>query len=343
MNRYDERYDFRFATVEDIPDIMEYIDKVWKKGHILAKSRQFFENEFCSEEKVNVYLVLDRSTEKIAGITGFYEASKDPEHYDVWGSVWSVRNNADDIPMLGIELGKRMRKAIGMRCEIGVGVNKRTAIPILTRIFKDTVGRLDHYYMLNDRENYQIAEINDRHPVTKEMFSESNYRLKRITDISQLETSFDFSRFTECIPYKDAWYINKRFLNHPIYQYEVYAAQKNGKTDAILVMRKVYAQGEMAIRMVDYIGDKTVVAHLGRELCELLGDHAEYLDFYCYGFEQEKLEQAGFTKKTEDDPNVIPNYFEPFERSNVEIWFNSTSPDITICKADADQDRPNIL
>ena len=46
MSRYAERYDIRLAKYDEIPQIMAFIENYWKKDHILARDRGFFEYEF---------------------------------------------------------------------------------------------------------------------------------------------------------------------------------------------------------------------------------------------------------------------------------------------------------
>ena len=51
---FDDKYEFRLAKKKDIPAIMEYIDKCWKKGHILSQNRE------------NILRVMDTYTEKMS-------------------------------------------------------------------------------------------------------------------------------------------------------------------------------------------------------------------------------------------------------------------------------------
>ena len=56
------------------------------------------------------------------------------------------------------------------------------------------------------------------------------------------------------------------------------------------------------------------------------------------------MNQAGFILRTPSDSNVIPNYFEPFDQSNVPIfYFTNTNGKIYFFKGDGDQDRPSRI
>ena len=43
MNAYDVRYEIRLANKSDIDSIMKFIDKYWKKNHIMSRNRELFE------------------------------------------------------------------------------------------------------------------------------------------------------------------------------------------------------------------------------------------------------------------------------------------------------------
>lgn len=343
MNRYDERYDFYFAKAEDIDDIMEYIDTVWKKGHILGTDRAFFEYEFRDGDDVHFLIARDRLHNNIiAAINGFYPCSKDKAHFDIWGCMWSARKDNQDMPMLGVEIGRRLY-GLGHRTETGLGNNQNTAVPIQKRFFKDKTGKMEQYYMLNSRDDYKIADIVEKVSDIGTVCERNPFSMKKITEFQEIKEKFDFTRFCDSIPYKDGWYIEKRFFNHPVYTYDVYGVyNESGVIDALLTLKKVTVEDRSALRLVDFTGDKAVIPYLYENFKAVMTSDVEYIDFYCYGFEETALQKAGFIKRKEGDNNIIPNYFEPFVRENVDIWFNTTQQGaITICKADSDQDRPN--
>ena len=55
------------------------------------------------------------------------------------------------------------------------------------------------------------------------------------------------------------------------------------------------------------------------------------------------MRRAGFTRKDPEGQNVIPNYFEPFLQQNIALAYVTSEPNVRVCKADADQDRPNSM
>jgi len=337
-NTYDEKYEIRLAKSDDIPAIMEFIGKNWNLSHIMAVNRDFFEYEFLEEDGgVNFILAVDRAKGTIEGLEGFLKASHDKEHLDVWGSIWKVLPG--NMAFLGVELVKRWISAINCRNDIGVGDNPNTAIPILRRMLKRYIGKMKHYYMLADREDFKIARI-DHYPPKK--ICGSAARVIKFDSFDGLKERFEFEKYKDCVPYKDAWYIEHRFFKHPIYHYDVYGIELDEKIGAVFVLRNQECQGHVAVRFVDYIGEQRLFAELGAFFRELLKtDDFEYVDFYCGGFLENPILCAGFTPIEENDTNIIPNYFAPFLQENIDIWVDSASDKTVFTKADADQDRPN--
>lgn len=343
--RFEERYEFRLANRGDIEAIMRYIDQCWRKGHILSRNREMFEYEFCEGEDVHFLLAVDRETGEIEGLDGYYyTSSRRSGDFDVWGSMWSVRKDHRNLPMLGIAIANHYYKILGYRYEIGLGVNARTATPLQRDHFKVQTGLMKHYYMLKERDNYTIARIASA-KVTDADQHRDTLKLLQVEDRHQIEQIFDFEEKITTYPYKDGWYVDHRFFQHPVYHYDVYLiVGERAEAEALIVLRRVQHAGRNVLRIVDYMGKIESLPAVQHQLYDLMDADSEYIDFYCYGYDEQSILDAGFVERMPEDNNIIPNYFEPFEQKNVDCWYNSDAKEnFRICKADADQDRPNMV
>lgn len=345
MNQFDERYEIRLADCSDIEMIMNFIDKYWKKGHIMSLDRDLFLYEYQDGDHINFILAIDKRTGLLEGIFGFIKCSdtKDLKKKDIWGSMWKVRENADNMPLLGIELAKRVFEITGCRTQIGNGANPATTIPLRRYYFHDKTIRMKQYYKLNpETEEFNIAAVKKRPKYLPGNQGETKITLFRT--MKEVKEYFNIESI-ESIPYKDSWYVNKRFFCHPYYHYYVYGlTNKEGRTGALMMTRVIECSGAKVLRIVDYIGDQALFSGLGVPLERIMEEmNLEYVDFYTYGFKDQYLYDAGFDYRSEDDPNIIPNFFEPFLRENVDIWAHYNLEGTLFFKADGDQDRPNQL
>lgn len=337
MNDFDKKYDIRFAKYEEIDEVMQFLDTYWKKGHILAKNRAFFEYEMVVDGRVNYVIAKDRESGLIHGIDGFVMASRSREKLDIWGSIWKVIPGS--MGMLGLELDKRLKEYTGCRSCLSIGINPRTAVPLARKMmgYKD-VGKMRHFYCLANHGDYRIAKIEHFEPFVEN--EENQVQLIQFNDIKELEKNYDFSCSEDTVPYKDAWYINRRYFKHPIYKYQVYGLAESGNVRALLVCREQEYNASTALRMVDYIGKPELFAGISGFLKSGLEKY-EYIDFYCHGFDTTYVRRAGMIEVRENDTNIIPNYFAPYVAENVDIWVGTLKEGAVFFKADGDQDRPN--
>ena len=70
----------RLANLKDKKNIQVFLDKYWKKDHILSLSDKLFDYMYKNEisKKYNFLISIDDKTNNINGLLGFIEA----KHYD---------------------------------------------------------------------------------------------------------------------------------------------------------------------------------------------------------------------------------------------------------------------
>lgn len=327
----------RRASKSDVPAIIRFIREQWNPNHIFVIEPGFFEYMLCDGNDVNVIIAAD-SSGKIYGMEGvtFYNSSDRP---DSTGMMWRCLKTENI--MLGIEIDQYMASFKNQRFHFGVGSNPETTLKITKKFYKHVTGKMDHFYRLRKKSDYRIAVIHHAEILPA---AEKNVKLTEVTGADALEKILPEEYLKEMTPYKDLIYLKKRYFDNPIYRYHVYGIeQPNRPVRSVLVMRVVEAEGSRAIKIVDFIGDNSDLLGIGAAVDERMEQFgAEYADIYCTGLEDELMKQAGFVRLKDDDSNIIPNYFEPFEQRNVDIYY--TAPymeNVRLFRGDADQDRPN--
>jgi hypothetical protein len=337
-----ELHTIRFAENSDFNGIIDFIRTDWNANHIFVHDIDFFKYEFCYDDSINFILAINNKTGQIDGLEGFIKYTKQLENSDIFAVLWKVRNNTGD-PILGVRVLTALKDHLPVRAFLGIGLNPKT-LPIY-RYIGYTTEKLTQYYLLNDTlDDYKIAEIRYRPQIAIEK-TKGGYDLVRIHTMDELKSVFKINLFKERIPFKDEWYLNRRYFNHPIYNYQIFGIQRQGgNVDSILVAREASANDSKVLRIVDFIGCDEDLACIGFPLHQLMVENRyEYIDFYQYGIDEEILINAGFSRRQDNDGNIIPNYFEPFVRKNVEIsFFTTCNGKFHMFKGDGDQDRPSI-
>lgn len=335
------KYEIRFARYDEIPAIMQYIDEDWKKGHIMATNRRLFEYEFVDQNKhVNMLILYNHDDDRIDGCQGIIKSALGENYYDSWGSILKVRKECRGFH--GIALEKTVKLLEGNRHYLGIGQNPNTSVKLFQKLFKDNAAKMSHYYRIADLEDYKIAVINHKEKNSSRC-NKNDYIIIEYSDENQFVSEVDVLKLRAYIPYKNKEYLLHRYFHHPIYQYHVYGIYLENILQAIFVIRYQPYNGRKVVRIVDYVGNEESMEALNEFWNELFKDESvEYADFYEYGFSEQNLLRAGFILLKEGDTNIIPNYFGPFLKENVDIWVTwPRGLNAKFCKADGDQDRPS--
>jgi hypothetical protein len=318
---------------------MEAIRNHWDSNHILAHNKDFFLYMFGGDKNnINMILAEDVSTHNMAGFLGYFKYTATMP-FDVALVMWKAITNRG---MLGLSMLQHLIDNLQPRFIFSVGINPDTAMPIYKALHFYT-GKLDHYYRISDNNEYKIAQIIKKYilPVTSSELDVLNIETPEIFDYTIELDSRDRK-----YPYKDNEYFYHRFFHYPIYKYIVYAIISKGKKKAraFFVGREIEKFGVKIFRIVEYIGSEGYFAGISVPLQNLMVEkNYEYIDCYCYGMSEATMNAAGLIRRTEEDKNIIPNFFEPFLCKNGDIYYCSNkADDFRFFKADADQDQPRL-
>lgn len=358
LEKFNENGRIRFAQKKDIPAIMKFIEEYWASNHILAHDREIFEFQYVYGDEVCFVLNEDQETGEIDSVLGYIPYGTEGDR-DIFTAIWKVNKSSGF--MQGTELICYLEKY--GRCKNLYCVGLATRVVSIMKYLRKKIADFDHYYRLNPAvKEYRIAEIHTfpegfpgqsgatgqpqpaEKPQTPDM-SEGvapQAQFKRVSEFAQVEQMLAKGS-EERFPYKTPSYVKRRYFEHPEYEYDKWHIRLDGK-EALLVCRVQEAAGSRVYRVIDCLGDLGCIAGCGK-LFEQIFTEAdyEYADCLVCGMDESLMKAAGFTRKSEEDGNIIPNYFEPFEKRNVTIHnFMPKNVDTVMFKGDGDQDRPNF-
>lgn len=331
----------RRANENDIAKIMAFINDHWKKDHILAVSKDFFIYQHVWKDEVCYIIAETCNSNEIEGVLGYITYSQDQPR-DLFGAIWKVRSNS--YPMLGMKMQLYALKNLDARTFSAIALNPST-LSMHAR-WGAYMGELKQYYMLGAHDEYKIAEIHMQPNSTYEN-NIKQYTLRKVAVADDIIEVCEYEKQIGKIPIKSFEFVKHRYFDHPIYIYNNYAViDDTAHIKGMLVTREVQYKERRVLRILDYLGDTEAISHLGQALQALLNENMyEYIDFYEYGLDDNLLKQAGFVLRKKNDINIIPNYFEPFVKDNIDIAFYTSekSGNVILFKGDGDQDRPNFI
>lgn len=314
--------------------LMNFIDVNWKKGHVLAKNEHLLQWQYLSKETdfLNFYgSFVGETMESILGFisTNHFDPAIDTK--DIWLSIWKKSDNSIS-KVAGLAVLWKLKSDLKPQSIVAVGINDNVAKLYSGMGF--VVDTMTQYYYPNFHINEHKLLINP-----KKMSSKSIKNDTQLIEIKDLRSCCIKHKYR---PAKTINYLINRYQLHPFYQYRFFAVYVREKLECILVTRVVCESGAKCMRIVDCLGDLGNLNSLRYDLDKLLtAEKLEYIDFFCYGISKDILNRMGFIPR---EDAIIPNYFEPFVPSvvDIKIAMSSLIENYVVFKGDSDQDRPNI-
>lgn len=348
MEQYRERYikmayEIRYCKENELEKLVSFIKNHWKEDHVFVKNTELLKWQHFDEKykRYNFVVAYNTFDEEFDGILGFIPLS----HYDTkisnndtWLAIWKVNELKTKGHISGMDLLYFLKKDYKPNSIGSLGISD--IAKEIYKVLRYNMGFLNHYYIINeDIKKTFICDVKNIEPRQNIFDSDTDLLIKELKDISELNNLYGIY-----YPYKTPDYIVNRYINHPIYSYNVLLISKGDNPPVCaFVIRKINVSDRMCIRIVDVLGDLKKLSNINRVIQRYLQDqNAEYIDLMNTGIDQTVFEELGFMKKGSND--IIPNYFEPFLRENIEVAFAYRGyKDYIFFKGDSDQDRPNMI
>ena len=335
-----KNYTVRRCRKDEYEKLIAFLHDYWNANHVFCRNKTIFEFQHGTAEKgeYDFVIAVHNESGEIHAVLGYitttrYNGNDMEEPEAVYGALWKARDDVKDKESgkLGLAVLQYLLKQYPNSDYITLGLS-RDSQSIYQALHFD-FGTMNHYYIANPAiGDYFIAGS----PEVDEEEDNSEYTIREMKEVpSELKNIYH--------PNKNTTYIKNRYLKHPYYHYSLLGIYRKEEPLCLWVTREIEVEGHRCIRIVDMIGDLEKIKNMkGQAIAYLKERDAEYIDCYNYGIDKHAFLQAGF-KEVEKD-TIIPNYFEPFEKKNVDIHYAAYAKNpIVIFKADGDQDRPNLL
>jgi hypothetical protein len=326
------------ASIKETKPIKNFLHQFWKENHVLSKNEQLLYFQHKNNEQLN-FVINKSSIDEITSLLGFI-----PTHHfdknlfnqaDYWLAIWKVVDQIAS-PGEGFFLLKYLEKQFQPNSIGAIGINLN--VKKIYDALGYTTGILNHYYIAN---NYSKISHIARNLTVNSANKEPNHKKSDLVKITHSEFAEININYT-ANPLKSSEYIKNRYLNHPSYNYHIAGIVTDSNIVGIFIYRIIEINNSSCLRIVDLQGDYLNIFNLSEPISKLLNNSkAEYIDFLNFGLPIQLVESWGFNLKSND--TIIPEYFDPFVQSNIDIYFafKAKNPNYLIFKGDSDQDRPN--
>ena len=332
----------KILNFRNLKKLRIFIKNNWKKDHILAKDKSFLIWQYHKKKKISTAAAIFKN--KILGIQMYIPQS----HFDSRLSNKEIfltifRCLETKIPGLSIKIFKFILKKFKPSFIGTTGFSHRMINFHKWQGFK--VGLMNHHVAISPfKKKFKIAGVPKR--IKKFNYSKESEKYKIIEIKASNINLYKVDRsFYNQIPKKTLNFIFNRFLKHPIYSYFIFAVIKNKKITSTCILRMVKKNKISIFKIVDFIGHEKFFTHYRNVFFKLIKLYAaEYIDFYSYGINEKYILNAGFINRRKHKNLIIPEYFEPFVKKNINLMYgyiNNTKKKVKIFKGDGDRDRPN--
>jgi hypothetical protein len=187
------------------------------------------------------------------------------------------------------------------------------------------VGTLDHYYL-------------KKNMIKSKKFNNNFFNILNKKDIFSVNKKI----FSFQTPTKSKRFILNRYINHPIYNYIIYA---DNKKNSIIIFREIKFQNKKILKIIDFFGKSSSFVNYKSLFYFLILEKGYYsIDIYCHGIKKNILQKSGLKKTHKKE--IVPEFYEPFVKKNIKINFGYLAKknvkNVRLFKGDGDRDRPAL-
>jgi len=256
----------------------------------------------------------------------------------IWLTVWCTDkkiSGTDNLRLINY-LVKKIKNKITIAT---VGCNLYTFK--IYKILGFKCGKLNHFYYVNKKKKFfnLIKTVHKNNSVSKE----NSLKLIKLDLKENYTLIFELKKY-EILYKKNFEYFKKKYLDNKFMRYKYLFLKDKNRLKGFFILREDKFKNSKCLRLIEFFGDFDKIPKLTTDfqnLCDT-GNY-EYIDFYNFGIDKQKIIQSGLKLKNQSNQLVIPNYYMPFIKKNINLRFAFYPPSekMILFKGDCDQDRPN--
>lgn len=348
-----------FAHKSDKLKIIEFLHDHWRKNHIFVTNPEVMLWQHQSPQPLSEQLTFVFAQRKnsngqnellaLLGYIPFRRFDNAADWSELALAIWKVRDDAGT-PGLGLQLLKNIQRQLDPAMICAVGISE--IVKPIYQALGYTVSYLAHFALFSQKKS-SGGGVASGVPLDawKDIPAVSNVKILPVIGESlppDITPTFFDRLGCMSLPRKSWRYVVNRYIRHPWYQYNVRIVFIGKSPEACIIYRKVSIPEGSILRIVDALGNLEVLEYCGGSFREILDEQdCQYIDLMQWGIPEHVLMTGGFVSKKDHPDLILPNYFSPFEKRNIDIdiafkvYAGLKDQQVRLFRADSDQDRPN--
>ncbi len=342
------------AAAADLPDLREFWARVYRPDYVFLRSEALFHWQFGDAAAVKFHLKLARLDGALSAGLGYM-----PVEVTLGGRVvrgaWVV-NWMVEPKYRRLGLGPLLMREVMRQFDVTLNIGpNQDAINATTRMGWADFGELTRHVCVLDATMAQALTPSGQldWPKGSARSPASKLDVRAVKQFSSDATAlWDESQATaKAGVRRSAAYLNWRYARHPLFEYRLLEARRDGRLQGLAVCRveRVLDVPVRVGRITELLAAPDAMDGLvDAVLNEARAQQVAVVDFFT-SRPCEALRSHGFIEGEDSRAAQIPMLFQPVDRRRTGIRFLAFGPDGAtvraaqwfVTKGDGDQDRPN--
>lgn len=323
----------------EVKQIMNAIERLWHKPHVLAESQLILEWQHADKERNHFNIAVCRINGLIEAIVGYIPDNHFRRSIKNEGIALSFWVANPKYPGIGTYLMNAVISSY--KCDFFVTGVSAEAAPIYARLgfaldyMTHVVWKSEDFQpsIWGSSTQQDLAKIRgERHNKTVPL---KIYNLNRNSEIKWLQ------KWSKQYGGRNTHFLKNRYADHPIYIYQA-AEQENGHN--LIIFRIARTPFGNVMRIMEIFSENKEI--LCSMIFTILNDtRAQFADFYFGTSLKGNIDICECAIRVSPDTEMIfPDYLEPVVKKNIAIrwgWLAKGKKNIYVTRGDTDRDRPS--
>ena len=203
---------------------MRFIDEHWSRGHVLSWHQALMDWQHFDPASGRHNFLLGWRGSKLVGVLGFVPIRLyDPDlrdHSVCWLALWKIREDAQ-VAGLGLSMLGHLRENETCAAMGVIGIGPSEHLPMY-KALGFTTGEYRQHFVTRPDVALSVARIPAGNPRPVPAQGDVVFEELNSNTVERAEQELELAERAQLQPRKTGTYFRNRFLEHPVYRYQVH-------------------------------------------------------------------------------------------------------------------------